>query len=157
MQDTFVAPLVIARRNAAAISLQSAFRRYQAVLWRKRAVAARNVQRTWRAYVLRKRVIRVSDLATSAAERLASAQVLLAEELAKLEAKCNPPEDAAVPAGVRALALIRGRVLDGCAARLHELVELEVVKQQPRWLTRDDVRALLRQATLGLFPEAELP
>ena len=97
--------------------------------------------------------------------------------------RCQPPDDAVVAPGLRALALIRGRVIDGCAQRLREMVALEVqacsiaspqftalalyaspvrlppprphhqVQRKPRALHRDEVRALVVQATHGLFPE----
>ena len=56
---------------------------------------------------------------------------------------------------LRALALIRGRVLDSCASRLREIVDREVGRATPHFLTRAQVAALLRSATCGLLPEAD--
>ena len=44
------------------------------------------------------------------------------------------------------LALVRGRVLDSCSARIRQLVTLEVKRATPRYLSQTEVRALLQQA-----------
>jgi hypothetical protein len=148
--DTFLSPLILARRHKAAIKLQCAFRRYQAIRWKTQAIAARRVQRVWRSGVLRARLLETARLALGAAGRLADAMAMLREELNVLEARCQPKEET-MPAGLRAITLIRGRVLDGLRPRVHDLVAVEVTARRPHPLTRDDVRAILARATVGLF------
>jgi hypothetical protein len=148
--DTFLSPLILARRHKAAIKLQCAFRRYQAIRWKTQAIAARRVQRVWRSGVLRARLLETARLALGAAGRLADAMAMLREELSVLEARCQPKEET-MPAGLRAITLIRGRVLDGLRPRVHDLVAVEVTARRPHPLTRDDVRAILARATVGLF------
>ena len=83
-------------------------------------------------------------------------QQLLTLELAELEARCMPPEGAAISPALRTLAVIRGRVLDSCADRIRDLVNREVERKPiGEALTRGEVRAMLKRATEGLFPEAE--
>jgi hypothetical protein len=148
--DTFLSPLLLARRHKAAIKLQCAFRRYQAIRWKTQAIAARRVQRVWRSGVLRARLLETARLALGAAGRLADAMAMLREELSVLEARCQPKEET-MPAGLRAITLIRGRVLDGLRPRVHDLVAVEVTARRPHPLTRDDVRAILARATVGFF------
>jgi len=71
-----------------------------------------------------------------------------------LEAKCQPDPTKATPPAVRVLALVRGRVLDSCTERIRQLVSREV-KRVPHFLSREEVKALVQTATMGLFPEAE--
>ena len=56
---------------------------------------------------------------------------------------------------MRALALIRGRVLDSSRARIEQLVSREVERVTPHALTRAEIKGLVQMATMGLFPEAE--
>lgn len=148
--DTFLSPLILARRHKGAIKLQCAFRRYRAIRWKTQAIAARRVQRVWRSGVLRARLLETARLALGAAGRLADAMTMLREELSVLEARCQPKEEV-MPAGLRAITLIRGRVLDGLRPRVHDLVAVEVTARRPHPLTREDVRAILARATVGLF------
>ena len=148
--DTFLSPLILARRHKGAIKLQCAFRRYRAIRWKTQAIAARRVQRVWRSGVLRARLLETARLALGAAGRLADAMTMLREELSVLEARCQPKEEV-MPAGLRAITLIRGRVLDGLRPRVHDLVAVEVTARRPHPLTREDMRAILARATVGLF------
>ena len=67
--DTFLSPLILARRHKGAIKLQCAFRRYRAIRWKTQAIAARRVQRVWRSGVLRARLLETARLALGAAGR----------------------------------------------------------------------------------------
>jgi len=153
MEDTFLAPAILARRRAAASAMQNAYRRYVAVNWKRHAVSARKVQRAWRRLMTRKCFMETIANQVGAEARLQDALKILEEEMAALEARCQPPEGEAVTPGLRALALIRGRVVDGCTVRLRQLVELAVKKQTPEALERPAVQAIVAQATHGLFPD----
>ena len=135
--------------------VQAGFRRHRAMLWKSQAVAARRVQREWRKHVVRSRVVRVRQQAVDLTRRQKSAHEMLDEELAILELKCQPPAEGATAPALRVLSLVRGRVLDSCSERIRQLLTREVERVTPHALTRDEVKALLQSATMGLFPEAE--
>ena len=153
--DGFLAPIILMRRREAATMVQAGFRRHRAMLWKSQAVAARRVQREWRKHVVRSRVVRVRQQAVDLTRRQKSAHAMLDEELAILELKCQPPAEGATAPALRVLSLVRGRVLDSCSERIRQLLTREVERVTPHALTRDEVKALLQSATMGLFPEAE--
>ena len=154
-EQTFLAPLVAAQRRQAATRLQSAFRRFRAMVWKEKSVSARWVQREWRCYRTRCKMVEARRAAVDLTHRRRKALAMLDADLRTLEAKCQPSDDGAVAPAMRALALVRGRVLDACRERIRSLVVRAVEKATPRALERAEVRAILDVATNGLFPEAD--
>lgn len=154
-EDTFLAPLVLQRRRHAATKLQSSFRRLRAMRWKTQAVSARKVQRSFRSHVNRARMVEVRRQAIDFTQRAHQAEAFLAEELDELEARCQPRSDTTVSPALRALALIRGRVLDSSRSRIEQLVHREVERVTPHALTRLEIKGLVQMATMGLFPEVE--
>ena len=154
-ENTFLAPLILRRRREAAMKLQAAFQVMRVVRWRHDSLAARAVQREWKRHVQRQRLFETQRRSIALTRHTRAALDLLKEEIARLEASCQLPDDGAVSPGLRALALVRGRVLDSCAARIRGLVTAEAQRVWHRELTRLEVQAILRRATAGLFPEAE--
>ena len=155
-EDTFLAPLVIARRTAAATLLQGGWRRQQAIRWKNNSYAARRVQRMWRRHMNRAKMKETRRQAVDLTKRTKLALHYLQLEFGELELRCQPESSVkAVPPALRALALIRGRVLDSARERIKVMVMREVERVTPNELTRPEVKALLQLATNGLFPEHE--
>ena len=81
---------------------------------------------------------------------------LLDVELAALEERCQPGSGKAISPAIRVLALVRGRVLDSCGSRIRGLVKREVeTRSTDNYLSRADVREIVKIATRGHFPEDE--
>ena len=133
--------------------LQSCYRKYRAVRWKSQSVSARKVQRSFRRFISHRRILETRRLAVDLNHRLKSAHAHLRAALQELELRCQPPDDGAVSPALRALALVRGRVLDSCASRIADLVTRAVEQATPRFLSPEQVVAILTQATAGLFPD----
>ena len=155
-EDTFLAPLVLARRRKAAIVVQSAWRGFVSRRWRGQSVAARQVQRAWKRHVYKRRLLETRHRAIDLTRRMRAAMELLDVELAALEERCQPGSGKAISPAIRVLALVRGRVLDSCGSRIRGLVKREVeTRSTDNYLSRADVREIVKIATMGLFPEDE--
>lgn len=120
--------------------------------WAKFTVAAGVIQRRWRKHSNFLGALAAAQAARCVQRLVEHAHGLLAAELGTLEERCAPPEaNAKSNPGLRALALIRGRVIDACAERLRRRVAAEATAASPARLTLEAVRRVVAEATMGIF------